>query len=158
MYAVGRQTGRLQPMMVYFACGSVVRFCLVHKKIHVVNFFVNKIRVSSALLEAIAPSKRGIAGSMAAPAGSCFSLMSRRSWSKRPPRNSCYLTRLTRLFIKPGVSPDERQNRLRQHGTLVILFTKILHLMQNFGEQETISSALPEANRAGCPGRRLPGQ
>jgi hypothetical protein len=29
------------------------------------------------------------------------------------------ITRLTRWFIKSGVSPGERQNRLRQHGTFV---------------------------------------
>jgi len=42
-YAVGRQTGRLRTVMARFACGSMVRFFLVPKKIHNVNFFGNKI-------------------------------------------------------------------------------------------------------------------
>jgi hypothetical protein len=45
-------------------------------------------------------------------------------------------TGVTRWFIKSGVSPGERQNRLRQHGTLFFLFTKMLHVVQHFCEQE----------------------
>jgi hypothetical protein len=44
-------------------------------------------------------------------------------------------TRLTRWFIKPGVSPGTRQNRLRQHRTFFSFFTKILHEAQNFCEK-----------------------
>jgi len=40
------------------------------------------------------------------------------------PRNSCNVTRVMRSFIKPGVSPAERQSRLRQHGTPCILVSK----------------------------------
>jgi hypothetical protein len=46
-----------------------------------------------------------------------------------------FVTRVTRSFIKPGVLPGERQNRLRQHGTLFIFFTKMLHFVQHFCEK-----------------------
>jgi hypothetical protein len=42
-YAVRVQTSRLHPITAYFACGSMVRFILFHKRIHVVNSFVKKI-------------------------------------------------------------------------------------------------------------------
>jgi hypothetical protein len=53
------------------------------------------------------------------------------------------LARLTRWFIKPGVSPGTRQNRLRQHGTCLPCSQKN-SLSEFFCEQETLSSALPE--------------
>jgi len=42
-------------------------------------------------------------------------------------------------------------------GSMVFFFffTKMLHYVQHFCEKEMGSSALPEANRAICPGRRL---
>jgi hypothetical protein len=40
-------------------------------------------------------------------------------------RQPVSVTGVTRWFIKPGVSSGERQNRLRQHGTLFIFCTKI---------------------------------
>jgi hypothetical protein len=54
------------------------------------------------------------------------------------------VTRVTRWFIKPGVSPAGRQHRLRQHGTLLIFFTKN-SLSEIFYEKDLASSALPEA-------------
>jgi hypothetical protein len=35
----------------------------------------------------------------------------------KPDPNTVQRTQVTRSFIKPGVSPGERHNRLRQHGT-----------------------------------------
>jgi|GEM_PF-5613440 len=80
------------PMEAGFACGSMVRFFLVHKKSHNVNFFVNKHGIFH-------------------PAGGA---------SQPPdgqPRNSGQITEGTRLICEPDVSPDESLMRLRQHGT-----------------------------------------
>jgi hypothetical protein len=41
-----------------------------------------------------------------------------------------------RLPGKPDVSLVASQLRLRQHGTLLSFFTKILHRVQNFCEKE----------------------
>ncbi len=46
------------------------------------------------------------------------------------------LQNLRGRFIKPGVSPGERQNRLRQHGTVFIFFTNMLHVVQHVCEKE----------------------
>jgi hypothetical protein len=43
-------------------------------------------------------------------------------------------------------------------GSMVLVFfffTNMLHIVQHVREKDLESSALPEANRAGCPDRRL---
>ncbi len=72
------------------------------------EFFCAKDLVSSALPEAIAPVKHRIAGYMSALADSRFSLISRRSWSKLPPHNSCYLTPLA--VHSPDIAANTRIN------------------------------------------------
>jgi hypothetical protein len=109
------------------------------------EFFCEKDREFSALLEAISPAKRGSAGSMATLAGSRVSFISWFSWSKRPPRNSCILTGVTRCVSKRNVSPNGGPLRLRQRGTFLFFFTKMLLCEQHFCEKDRESSALPEA-------------
>jgi len=54
------------------------------------------------------------------------------------------LTRVTRWFIKPGVSPGKRQTRLRQHGTL-FSFSQKNSQREFFCEKDLFASGLLEA-------------
>jgi hypothetical protein len=55
-----------------------------------------------------------------------------------------YVTGVTRSFIKLGVSPGTRQNRLRQHGTL-FSFSHKNPQREFLCEKDREFSALPEA-------------
>jgi hypothetical protein len=58
-------------------------------------------------------------------------------------------------FIKPGVSPGERRNRLRQHGTLFIFFTKIFaQSAKIFVKKHRIFR--PAGGESGCLSRQTP--
>jgi len=76
--------------------------------------------------------------------------------SKRPVcMSTVHITGATRWIFKPDVSSDERLIRLRQRGTFCFFFTKNWLSEPIFRKKDLVTSALPEANRTGCPGRCL---
>jgi|GEM_PF-5062611 len=80
--------------------------------------FVKKIRHLPPRRRRYPPSKPGSACCMPGLAVSRFSLMSWCSWSKRPPRNSCHLTRVTRSVSTQAFACMNGPTRLRQHGII----------------------------------------
>ncbi len=126
-YAVRIQTDRLRSITAYFACGSMVRFCLIPE--HVARRATcSGIRLfHSTLPEANRASCPG----------------RRLVWNR--PRNSCYLTRLTRLLTRKEISPPAERK-------IPFFFTKILHFVQNFCEKD---QNVPCCRRRFC---RSPGE
>jgi hypothetical protein len=64
------------------------------------------------------------------------------------------MKRVTQWFIKPGVSSGEQQNRLRQHGTPFILFSK--NSLCEFFEKRS-GFFHPAAGESGRLSRQTPG-
>ena len=80
----------------------------------------------------------------------------RKYWFNHSADRGCLsITGVTRWIFKPDVSSDESRFRLRQRGTFCFLFTKHWLSEPMFREQDLVTSALPAAKPADCPGRCL---